>query len=74
MATLGYWAHSLALRLPAEVVEQAKLRAGDVCSVRLLDSGDIRIRLSGAAARARAAAVPSPDDLLGSTEQVAKKW
>lgn len=44
MMRLTRWGHSLGLRLPSEVAQAAGLKAGDYVYVRLLDSGDIRVR------------------------------
>ncbi|WP_179830402.1 AbrB/MazE/SpoVT family DNA-binding domain-containing protein [Variovorax sp. YR752] len=38
------WGHSIGLRLPCEVAQAAGLKPGDYVYVRLLDSGDIRVR------------------------------
>ncbi|MBK1683235.1 hypothetical protein CKO18_06555 [Rhodoferax fermentans] len=41
---LNRWGHSVGLRLPKSVLEAAGLSARSAVSIRLLDSGDIRIR------------------------------
>ncbi len=41
---LSRWGNSTGLRLPAVVMEAAGLKAGDYVFVRLLDSGEIRVR------------------------------
>ena len=41
---LSRWGNSTGLRLPAAVMEAAGLKVGDYVFVRLLDSGDIRVR------------------------------
>lgn len=41
---LSRWGNSTGLRLPAAVMEAAGLKAGDYVFVRLLDSGEIRVR------------------------------
>lgn len=41
---LSRWGNSTGLRLPAALMEAAGLKAGDYVFVRLLDSGDIRVR------------------------------
>ena len=41
---LTKWGNSTGLRLPASVMEAAGLEAGDYVYVRLLDTGDIRVR------------------------------
>ena len=44
MQKLTRWGNSTGLRLPAAIMEAAGLKAGDYVFVRLLDSGDIRVR------------------------------
>ena len=44
MQRLSRWGNSTGLRLPASVMEAAGLEPGDYVYVRLLDSGDIRVR------------------------------
>lgn len=44
MMKITRWGHSIGLRLPCEVAQAAGLTAGDYVYVRLLDSGDIRVR------------------------------
>ncbi|SDZ72077.1 antitoxin MazE [Variovorax sp. YR266] len=44
MMRLTRWGHSIGLRLPCEVAQAAGLQPGDYVYVRLLDSGDIRVR------------------------------
>ena len=41
---LNRWGHSVGLRIPKPVLEAAGLSECSAVSVRLLDSGDIRIR------------------------------
>ena len=41
---LSRWGNSTGLRLPSAIMEAAGLKAGDYVFVRLLDSGDIRVR------------------------------
>lgn len=40
------WGNSIGIRLPQVVLQGAGLTVGDYCEVRLLDSGDIRLRPS----------------------------
>jgi antitoxin MazE len=47
MQKLTRWGNSTGLRIPAEVLAAAGLKAGAYVYVRLLDSGDIRIRSAG---------------------------
>jgi antitoxin MazE len=44
MQRLTKWGNSTGLRLSASVMEAAGLEAGDYVYVRLLDTGDIRVR------------------------------
>jgi antitoxin MazE len=44
MQRLTRWGNSTGLRLPASVMEAAGLGPGDYVYVRLLDTGDIRVR------------------------------
>jgi antitoxin MazE len=46
MQRLSLWGNSAAIRIPAAVMESAGLKVGDYVDVRLLDSGDIRVRPS----------------------------
>jgi antitoxin MazE len=41
------WGHSLGLRIPSAIAQVAGLRAGSYLEVRLLDSGEIRLRPVG---------------------------
>ena len=44
MQRLTRWGNSTGLRISAAVMESAGLKVGDYVDVRLLDSGDIRVR------------------------------
>ena len=44
---LNRWGHSVGLRLPKSVLEAAGLTAHSAISIRLLDSGEIRLRPIG---------------------------
>jgi antitoxin component of MazEF toxin-antitoxin module len=44
---LNRWGHSIGLRLPKSVLEAAGLTAHSAVSIRLLDSGEIRLRPIG---------------------------
>lgn len=44
---LNRWGHSVGLRLPKSVLEAAGLTAHSAVSIRLLDSGEIRLRPIG---------------------------
>ena len=48
MTMLSRWGNSLGLRLPKYVTERAALQAGDHVYVRLLDSGEILVRIARA--------------------------
>lgn len=71
MQRLTRWGNSTGLRIPAAILEAAGLKVGDYCYVRLLDSGDIRLRPAHEAAsaeRIQEDAVPLSD------EEIAAKW
>ena len=71
MQRLTRWGNSTGLRIPAAVLEAAGLKVGDYCYVRLLDSGDIRLR----PAREAVSAEATEDDPLALTDaEVAAKW
>lgn len=70
MQRLTRWGNSTGVRLPAAVLEAAGLRVGDYFHVRLLDSGDIRLR----PARHVSAAEPVDDPLPLTDQEVAAKW
>lgn len=44
MVRLSRWGNSTGLRIGAELMTAAGLKPGDFVHVRLLDSGDIRVR------------------------------
>lgn len=44
MVRLSRWGNSTGLRIGAEVMAASGMKVGDWVSVRLLDSGDIRVR------------------------------
>ena len=44
MIKITRWGHSIGLRLPCEVAQAAGLKPRDYVYVRLLDSGDSRVR------------------------------
>lgn len=50
------WGHSLGLRIPSVIAQAAGLRAGSHLEVRLLDSGEIRLRPVGHVAAVDASA------------------
>ena len=43
---LSKWGNSLGVRVPSHIAERAGLQCGDQLYIRLLDSGDILIRLA----------------------------
>lgn len=47
MQKLTRWGNSTGLRLPTNVLEATGLKPGSYVSVRVLDSGDIRLRPIG---------------------------
>jgi antitoxin MazE len=44
MQKLTRWGNSIGIRIPAHVIGAAGLQPGDNVYVRLMDSGDIRVR------------------------------
>ena len=44
MQKLTRWGNSVGIRIPAHVLGAAGLKSGDHVYVRLMDSGDIRVR------------------------------
>lgn len=56
MTVLSKWGKALAIRIPAVLVDQAKLYPGLEMKIRLLDDGSLVVRPAGAAAQQRAAA------------------
>lgn len=44
MQKLTRWGNSVGIRIPAHVLGAAGLKSGDHVHVRLMDSGDIRLR------------------------------
>ena len=44
MQKLTRWGNSIGIRIPAHVLGAAGLKVGDQVYVRLMDSGDIRVR------------------------------
>jgi antitoxin component of MazEF toxin-antitoxin module len=71
MQRLTRWGNSTGLRLPAAVLEAAGLKPGDYCHVRLLDSGDIRVRPAQAA---QAADSPAGGEEPVPAQKVVAKW
>ncbi|MFC0131508.1 AbrB/MazE/SpoVT family DNA-binding domain-containing protein [Massilia eurypsychrophila] len=45
MAKINRWGGSLGVRLPKEIASAAGLVSGSIVTVRLLDSGDLLVRL-----------------------------
>jgi antitoxin MazE len=70
MQRLTRWGNSIGVRLPAAVLDAAGLKAGDYCQVRLLDSGDIRLRPAGDVVPAEPGADPPPL----TDKEVAARW
>lgn len=67
MMRLTRWGNSIGLRLPCEVAQAAGLKPGDHVYVRLLDSGDIRVR----PAKNVQPAHPAPADVEGAVATAA---
>ena len=68
MVRLTKWGNSTGLRISAELMISAGLKPGDFVHVRLLDSGDIRVRPSkgrqyATAKSSKTAAMPEPTEL-----------
>lgn len=57
------WGNSTGLRIPKAVMEAAGLKPGRTVSLRVLDSGDIRVRPLGAAQ-------PADDDVAAQEVEV----
>lgn len=48
MPKLSRWGNSLGVRIPAHVAQRAAMREGDEINVRLLDSGEVLMRVARA--------------------------
>jgi antitoxin component of MazEF toxin-antitoxin module len=59
MRTLGLWGASLSLRIPPALARIARLQPGMTCTLRLLDDGTIRLKLTGPAAYIAATTSPA---------------
>jgi antitoxin MazE len=70
MQKLTRWGNSTGLRIPAEVLSAAGLKAGAHVYVRLLDSGDIRVRPVGVKQSAHDGSAEEP----GPMPSVTTKW
>ena len=46
MSRIAKWGNSLSVRIPTSIVQNLQLTSGAECYLRLLDSGDILIRLA----------------------------
>lgn len=44
MQRLTRWGHSTGIRIPAPILKNMNLGVGDFVNIRLMDSGDIRVR------------------------------
>lgn len=44
MQRLTRWGHSTGIRIPAQILKNMNLGVGDFVNIRLMDSGDIRVR------------------------------
>ena len=73
MITLGLWGRALALRIPAHIAMNAKLRPGVVVELRLRDDGAIVITPLGGAKRRAALTddLPSIEDVRDLEERSA---
>jgi antitoxin MazE len=68
MQKLTRWGNSVGIRIPAHVLGSAGLKSGDHVYVRLMDSGDIRVRpVKGRqqveSGGAKTTAIPEPSEL-----------
>ena len=73
MITLGLWGRALALRVPATIAANAKLRPGVTVEMRLRDDGSIVVTPLGGA-RSRAAVtddLPAYEDVRDPEERAA---
>lgn len=79
MITLGLWGRALALRIPAHIATNAKLKPGVVVELRLKDDGSVVITPLGGAKR-RAALIedlPPYEDVRDPDERKAaaeRRW
>jgi antitoxin MazE len=67
MQKLTRWGNSVGIRIPAQVLGGAGLKPGDHVHVRLMDSGDIRVRpvkgrQQAESVVAKTAAMTEPDE------------
>ena len=46
MPRIAKWGNSLSVRIPTSIAQNLQLTTGEECYLRLLDSGDILIRLA----------------------------
>ena len=46
MPRIAKWGNSLSVRIPTSIAQNLQLMNGEECCLRLLDSGDILIRLA----------------------------
>jgi antitoxin MazE len=68
MQKLTRWGNSVGIRIPAHVLGAAGLKSGDHVYVRLMDSGDIRVRpvkgrRQAESESAKTTAIPEPSEL-----------
>jgi antitoxin MazE len=71
MQRLTRWGHSTGIRIPAPILKGMNLGVGDYVNIRLMDSGDIRVR--PVKARQLADASTAKDDALPSATEP-DKW
>ena len=74
MQRLTRWGNSTGLRLSADVMQASGLRPGDYVQVRLLDSGEIRVRAVGLVAQQRAAAMDADEPLATPQRPKVMEW
>ena len=66
---ISRWGHSSAIRIPATLLKTMHLGQGDAVSLRLLDSGDIRVR-----PLAKSKRVPAKCEAHEHEPQVEEEW
>lgn len=74
MQRLTRWGNSAGLRIGADVMAASGLKIGDYVHVRLLDSGDIRVRPAGELARQRATARDALEAAAIPAQPEVMKW
>jgi antitoxin MazE len=68
MQKLTRWGNSVGVRISSQILASARLKPGDHVHIRLMDSGDIRVRPAKGRQQAelegaKTTAMPEPSDL-----------